>query len=403
MSEGDEHPSSRRTPSGNYGTWTPTDDFLTQRRKTRWCKQDQSKVQCAPPRAYVDSKTLIREVTDIATLRRGDHCLTSLNPARIISPTLDYIFSLLGIFEVSWLFHHFVMLHDVHSVDEYGVPRTADGSPVEIVEASNTPSESLAEVYTLAHGSLLEYPGAIYRFFLNKASVHRCPLVEYGDTGTIFRVIKELSAADRDKVVREALKLTTNYQPYNLLSNNCEHAIHMIAMGQGRSPLVVHLFRCIFRLGLGCVGLFFLSTIGSTCYSSLCISYPIWALLAYHLFTSVPVALQLLVSYFSLSRSVWQQYKQAVIDRDDCYHVLTKESCRVIVGGGLAITTISLMPKMILDTQQFLLASLLCIFAYMASDIIYGMSVQVVMRQVLVDWRFSAPSWVLNRCHTKDA
>jgi len=229
---------------------------------------------------------------------------------------------------------------------------------------------------------------------LNKASVHCCPLAEYGDTPHIYKVIEKRSDEERDGVVREAVKLTQEYKRYNAVLNNCEHAVNMIANGKSRSHLIEHALWCCFRVGVTCVGLVFLTAIGSTCYSTLCInSYPVWALIAYHIFTSVPVGLHGLSTYCSVSRSVWQKYAQAIIDRDDCYHLLTKECCRAIFGGGSAITIISLMPKMIVDTKQFVLASLLCIFAYMASDIIFGLIAQLVMRLVLVDWRLSARAW----------
>lgn len=369
--------------SGWGGTWTPTDDFLTQKRKTCWKTEPQPKQ--APPRVYLDNQTLIREVTDVTSLRHGDHCLTALNPCRIISPKLDYMISLLGNLELSYYFHHFIVCDDVHHMDEQGVPRTADGKIVQIVEYSNTPIEALVELKTLCSGNILRFPGALCRFLFNKASCHQAALADYGDTPHIYRIVEQtVSLEERGRIVKEAIDMTKVYQPYNLMLNNCEHAANTVHYGEVRSHNAESILWSIFRICLCCVGLIFLNAIAAACYNRFCMGYPIWALLAYHLFTSVPVGLQTTITYAKLYANVWRQYHGAVIDRDDCYHILAKEFGRVIVVGGLAIVTITLMPKMIQDTQLLALACALCFFAYLLSDLLYNVLAQAVMRLFLL-------------------
>ena len=81
-------------------------------RQTLWSSQDKYKPP-PPPCLYVDDTTIIREVHDMAILRRGDHCLIPLNVVRTMSPRLDYFISKMGSWEVFRLYHHFLMVDDV--------------------------------------------------------------------------------------------------------------------------------------------------------------------------------------------------------------------------------------------------------------------------------------------------
>jgi hypothetical protein len=78
-------------------------------------------------------------VRDLATLRRGDHCLCALNPVRQVSRLVDGAFMHAGSWELLRLFHHFVVYDDVAAVDAAGVPVTREGTPTLICEYSNTP------------------------------------------------------------------------------------------------------------------------------------------------------------------------------------------------------------------------------------------------------------------------
>lgn len=372
----------RQSGSGYGGTWTPVDDFVARRRKTSWSPSKAAPQ--APPRVYLDNKTLIREVTDLTSLRHGDHCLTSLNPVRIISPTLDNVISWLGHLEFTYLWHHLLVCDDVDHLDEQGVPRTQDGKLVQIVEFSNTPTEALTEVRSLCGGNLLRFPGSLVRFMFDKAACHQAALADYGDTPHIYRIVEQQSVAERDRITKEAISLTTNYRPYNILFNNCEHAANSIHTGEKRSHNFEYMMWLMLRVCLCCVGLVFLNAIAAVCYNTFCMSYPLWTLIAYHCFTSVPVGLQAIITYTILCKHVWQQYCKELIDRDDCYHLLAKELGRVLVVGGLTILVIALMPKMIQDTQHFICACFLCLFAYPSSDLLYNALAQIVMRLVLL-------------------
>jgi len=108
---------------------TPVHHFINGSRKAHWRQQ-----ATLPPRIYVDQLTIIREVSHVTDLRRGDHCMITLNILRCVSPTLDYFVSLLGSLEMFNLYHHFIIMDDVVSVDKNGVPLTADGKIATILE-----------------------------------------------------------------------------------------------------------------------------------------------------------------------------------------------------------------------------------------------------------------------------
>ena len=49
---------------------------------------------------YLDGKVLIREVLELRTLRRGDHCLIALNTFQSMSKHLDAFIAWLGSWEL---------------------------------------------------------------------------------------------------------------------------------------------------------------------------------------------------------------------------------------------------------------------------------------------------------------
>eukprot|EP00747_Dinoflagellata_sp_TGD_P210708 gnl/TRDRNA2_/TRDRNA2_83972_c0_seq1.p1 gnl/TRDRNA2_/TRDRNA2_83972_c0~~gnl/TRDRNA2_/TRDRNA2_83972_c0_seq1.p1 ORF type:complete len:514 (+),score=72.42 gnl/TRDRNA2_/TRDRNA2_83972_c0_seq1:29-1543(+) len=371
-----------RCGSGWGGAWLPADDFAQRRRKTKWV----SPRSAVPPRLYLDHCTLIREATDVCTLRRGDHCLIAINLVPHLSTTIDYIISLLGSLELCWFYHHFLIIDDVDYVDEGGVPRTKIGRPVEVVEYGNTIPEVLQELRLSSGGHLLGMPRALLNMFAAGAmtKARKLPLSDYGDTRHFYVVVEHLTPDERETIANKAVRFLAQPEKYNLISNNCEHIANEIKKGRPSSPQVTFAVVNISRLVVCCIGLFFLNMPGITCYSSYCTRYPFWAMAAYHLFTSAPVGLEAVIQCILIIHNVSRQHLQATIDRHDYVHLVLKELGRAFFTGLISIAAISKMPSMICDTQYCATASVICIWAYMASDLLFNVSAHAVMRLVLL-------------------
>ena len=107
---------------------------MSGQRKTLWAPEnDDGSTQ--PVFLYpVDQETLLRPIaneTGIMKLRKGDQLVMNIQATRVcVSPWLDWLVSLLLFTEAYLFYHHSIVLHDVHHVDEYGVPRQANGEPV---------------------------------------------------------------------------------------------------------------------------------------------------------------------------------------------------------------------------------------------------------------------------------
>lgn len=375
--------------SGWGGTRTPSDDFVEQRRKCKWLRARPA--PSLPPRVYVDSRTLIREVTDLCSLQRGDHCLIAINLFRGASPALDYLVSCLGSIEICYLYHHFILVDDVHYVDEHGVPRTKEHTPAMIFECGNTVPEALAEIGESVSGRLLhralQFPMVLVNFILFfKAKFTLHPLADYGDTPHLYTVVgSKQTPEERERAVTEALRLARQHDRYHVVYNNCEHTCNKISKGVHNSAMVSFGLWVLFRVLLGLVGLMALRlgqdlmSLAGACYTTICSRS--WALAAYHLFTSVPVALQVMVSYGLLTRSVWKQHSQAFINHHDCCHLLAKELGRAVVVGGSTLAAIMLTPQAV---SSSCLRFVVCAFAYLASDVVFNCCAHAVMRLVLL-------------------
>lgn len=370
--------------SGFGGVWTAKDDFVAQRRRTKWYRSDADKPRVLPPRLYVDNKTIIREVPDVCELRHGDHCLIAINLVRSLNPRVDYFFSCLGSIELCYFYHHFIMVDDVDHVDGQGIPRTQSGGLAEMVEYANTIPEAWQEVRALSLGSWLRMPGAVVRFLLNKSKCHRMALADYGDTPHVYLVVENLTAEDRARIVSDALGLLENHPPYHFIFNNCEHVTNLVSRGRFTSPNLHFLLWNAFRTLLCCVGLVFLRILADTCFSKLCVSFPIWAMAAYHVFTTLPVLLQSGISYAMAVASIRRQHAQELIDSDDFWHLLWKELGRCVVVGGGAAAAISLVPVVMGHTPMCATVYGAIACAYVVWDLMYNCLAHAVMRLVLL-------------------
>jgi len=371
--------------SGWGGVWTARDDFLSQRRRTKWFQPVAKPVKPVPPRLYVDSKTIIREVTDVRTLRRGDHCLIAINLVRCVSPTIDHLISCLGSIELCYFYHHFIIMDDVYHVDEQGIPRTSQGELAEIMEYGNTIPEALRELRQAARGSLLRLPSVAARFLLcHKSKCHRMALADYGDTPHIYRVVESLTPQERERIVQDATQVVEHPSRYHVIFSNCEHISNHISRGCFTSPNVHFALWSFCRTVLYCIGLVILNIAAGSCYGKLCAAYPVGALASFYLLTSVPVLAQAAVSYALASQSVWRKYAQALITHDDFYHLLGKELGRMLLVGGTTTVAISCVPILASQTQYFATTCGFCAFAYIVSDLLYNCFAHAVMRLVLL-------------------
>eukprot|EP00913_Durusdinium_trenchii_P008521 g8002.t1 len=148
----------------------PIHHYLARSRKPFWCDAEEL---ATPPRIYVDQKSVFREIASVTQLRRGDHCMITLNVLRCLSPNIDYFVSLMGSLELFHLYHHFVILDDVSHVDEFGVPRT---------------KQDWDELRVKSFGAWHSFPKILFDCTLKKARCDRVPLADYGDMPHIFRM-----------------------------------------------------------------------------------------------------------------------------------------------------------------------------------------------------------------------
>ena len=144
------------------------------------------------------------------------------------------------------------------------------------------------------------------------------------------------------------------------------------------------------RFSCSLVGLVFLYRVGVLCYGSLCENYPLWALVGYHMCTSIPVVLQSVIhlvrAVTNLKRyKVYSSSRQGeVITREDYYHLLGKEIGRLVIVGVGTTLAIGFMPKMIFDTQLVFVACFICVFAYVSSNWIYNLMALAVTRTLIM-------------------
>ena len=232
-------------------------EFLSGMRATRWAASCETAAhhRCIPVE-YVDGKQSIELISDVSKLRKGDHCVIALNVFRTMNSTVDYLHSWLSGYGYLKMFHHFLVLDDIHRVDENGVPRGTDGFAVEILEYSNTASQFLAD---------MDRRGFISNF-LDKAKCRKVALVDYGDNQYFYRFKDEsLNTQKRDLIIHRAISFMEAQPRYHLLFQNCEHSMNYITMKERKhSDLVEYVLsngrRYLIHITLTCLTLLCLSS-----------------------------------------------------------------------------------------------------------------------------------------------
>jgi len=364
---------------------TPLHHYLSRSRTPFWGADDFC--LALPPRIYVDQKSLFREISTVKNLRRGDHCMITLNVLRCLSPRLDYLVSLMGSLEIFHLYQHFIILEDVDTVDEFGVPRTKSGEIVTIMEYSNTIPEFYEEARVNSHGKWFNLPFVAVRQLFTKARCHRVPLADYGDMPHIFRVEEKLSDEERSRIVADAERLLVDHPKYNVIWANCEHTVNMVSAKQTfTSPEVHFMIWSLCRYLLTFLGLAFLHFVTMQCYSRYCLQFPFWAMGAYYTCTALPVLAQIVVQYGRLAFTAVGAYLQSVITRNDLYHLLIKELCRAIFNGALAFGFLLWAPDILqfADGRYPVSVSVAVVFAYLASDMIFALTAQIFTRLLVL-------------------
>lgn len=364
--------------------FTPIHHYLARSRKPFWCSEPESE-SATPPRIYVDQKSLFREIASVTQLRRGDHCMITLNVLRCLSPRIDYFVSLMGSLELFHLYHHFIILDDVGHVDDFGVPRAREDKIVQIMEYSNTVEGFVEELRVKS--SWRSFPKTLVDCTLRKARCDRVPLADYGDMPHIFRMEEKLTEEQRKRIVHDAEKLIENPRAYNVFCANCEHTANMVSGKQQFTSPEVHFFIwSLCRYGLTLLGLAMLQVVTMQCYSRYCLQYPFWALAAYYTCTALPVLAQIVVQYGRLAKTVYDGWRKSLMSRNDVYHLLLKELCRAIFNGALAFGFLLWAPDILQFANQRypIRISIAIVFAYLASDAVFALLAQVVTRILLL-------------------
>lgn len=360
--------------SGWGGIWMPTDDFKNGLRTA--CFKSKARSVPLPPRMYVDGKTIIREVNDMQALRKGDHCLVGMKTVRCLSPYVDRLFSWLCSYELHNLYHHFMLVDDVATVDSQGIPRTTTGSMVRVLEYTSTIPESLEMVCASNKGGgCLQVPGACVRMLLDKGQCKLVPMVEYGDMPNIFIVMEESpTMEERDRMVENAHKLAEHNEPYHMLLNNCEHCIFQARKGQHLS-LEVHLVvRCCLFFFARCLGV-------------LCLVLAIEQkapLSAYHVLAAGSICVHAMQLFWKIAQSVQQQLASNIVDYPDACHLIVKELARLITGLAVALTCMSAGMNAAATGQGLQFACTLTLFGPFGADMVFNFLVSSAVRLFLL-------------------
>jgi hypothetical protein len=221
----------------------------------------------------------------------------------------------------------------------------------------------------------------------------------------IFRVVEDISNDERERICTEALQLMEKAPRYNAFTYNCEHITNRLKSNSHSSYQVVEVFGNVFRFLLSLIAVCFLymyscdssslsvadrgnvtidgqdPVFGASWFDAksmrACV-WAVWAFVGYHVLLTVPVSLH---SCINLGRTVlFLRANQLRLSKIEFNHILLKEVFRVVFAGGVAVFTISVMPRMIWDTGMFLLAAVLAILAFHLSSQLYNVFAQLFTR-----------------------
>jgi len=359
----------------------------------QWLKRSHTQ---SLPSMYVDGYTIIREVADLHSLRKGDHCLVGLPHAvfRTLSPTLDMI----NAYATSWeaypvaSFHHFVLLDAVASVSSDG-PLTEDGRPVRIAEYSDTIVNGWRRV--IADGwrgcwrnwcLLVAQPAKFHTPLLKEylPHFHRASPTPTSSCPGLLVVVRNLSDEQRRETCDAAMALLEkDGEPgggYRFFTSNCEHVAFMLSTTRRWiSPQVPHMLWILFRWAIQLVGLFCLYLL--TIVPSQCERAHFVIATGYHLFATVPVSLQVQVELVRLS--VYLSSRREEIDVRDYHFLVLKETLRACLVLALAIGLVCMMPRLVWTTGRLRLACLISLSGLGFANLVFNLCFQLCTRALL--------------------
>lgn len=350
-----------------------------------------------PYRLYVDNETLVEPIHDLTTLRRGDHCMVGLNPVRKVSPLIDATFVWLSTWEVWPLFHHFVMFDDVAALDADGVPVRADGQPAMICEYSNTPAAAFKQV---------RQHGLMY-LWRNLAPFGKLPLHDYQDSRHahgLMRIVRHYTDAERDEILKRLDRLLTDYESYSLWFRNCEHAANAATLHGSDaaapptsgtpawvSQQVSFVLFTLARFTLQLVGTYCLYRL-SLFAGDMALVFP-WLdeayhvkrdVAFYHVFATVPVALQVLIQLGKAVRNLARKRRKGSLGPEMYRHLLGKEIARAVIVGLVSTTLLVLLPRLMHDLELTVVAAcVLLVFSYMTSSLAFTLLASAGIRLLL--------------------
>lgn len=347
-----------------------------------------------PPTLYVDDYTVMQEVSDLMSLREGDHCMVGVNLMHKASSMIDAFVSRVTSWEAAPLrvFHHFILLDSVAQVSPEEGPLRADGKPVRLAEFSETLPGAAARVCKDGYHprclltNLMALLSSSARYHLAPLSDYLPPRVRHGRRGNgILLVQQNLSAEQRRKVCDTALELldTPQMPAYDIWTANCEHAC-FVASAHGRwvSPQVSHLSWCLYRLMLQCLGIPCLA--GLSCAQTSNAAASVWdGLLTtlFHVFSTFVVIAAVQVQLVRTAVNLTQ--RRSVIGHKAFHFLMVKETLRAIIVGGLSAFSLGMMPRLVWDTRYLRLACILSLSAHGLCSMIFNISHQLVVRALL--------------------
>lgn len=341
-----------------------------------------------PPTLYVDDYTILREVSDVRKLRAGDHCIVGLNVFHKLWQWGDALNALLSSWQalpLPW-YHHFIVVDDVHGLDDLGQPVCEDGRPVHIAEFSDTFANAWLRFVADGYfpSNLLRNLVSIVR---SPARLHTPPLVDYlGLRGRgVFVVVEARSEAQRKRTVETALAMArggARAQPtYGLISANCEHLANSLCGRSKVSPQVPHNLWNLFRIGLqlvGVVALYVCSVTPSDHEQTRTV-----AAICYHLFSTIPVAAQAQIGLVRAAVNLTQRRADGDLDHQSFRFLISKEVIRNAVVMILAVGGLSVLPRLVSPPRVRIVCAL-SLLALQLASVVFNVVANAIYRILLL-------------------
>jgi len=224
--------------------------------------------------------------------------------------------------------HHTIIVDDVAYVDDKGIPRTVDGSPVMIFDLSNTIMDIFKSIWPVGF-----WPTVLGLFIFNKGDAMFIPLVEYGDSPVMLRMDHgEKTEKERNAIVQRCTErfATWDDHKFNLFTNNCEHMSNSVALGENHSIQVSYAVLFVVSAVMRVLP-YMISCIND---DPNMLGIAIVACICYFVFE------QIITVSWRMAKG-WRTWKQQ-LEEHDYKHVIAKEISRALLNVGLHIIVLAL-------------------------------------------------------------